>query len=285
MLRVWLEGAGASGWRGTGVPDEYVPILFSPAPEPSENGEGSESGDNAERRLYTVAAHDADRDELVIDVVDHPGGLACAWAATARPGDRLRIGEPQATFAPPADATTLILAGDATALPAITRILEGLPAGTPAYAVIEVADEAERRSFATAADARVSWHYADPEAGATRLPVLVAAVPQPATEPADSASEPVSGPAYWWVAGEAAATRAVRRHLRHERGVPKGYWTVFGYWRHRAESWRRDHAGVERAAWDAVEAARRAGLTGEDLLDAYDDALDAGLADQPRHPD
>ena len=50
-----------------------------------------------------------------------------------------------------------LLIGDETALPAIARRLEELPAGRTVLAVIEIADAAERQTLQSAAEVEVIW--------------------------------------------------------------------------------------------------------------------------------
>src|SRR4051794_23652905 len=103
-------------------------------------------------RTYTVRAYRPDPAELDVDVVlhglddGHPGPAA-AWAAAALPGDALVVLGPDrpgsgrawaAEWAPPASARTLLLAGDETAAPAIASIVEALPSGRRAIALLEV---------------------------------------------------------------------------------------------------------------------------------------------------
>jgi len=60
------------------------------------------------------------------------------WASHAKPGDPAALWGPRTTYRRPADAETLLLVGDETAIPAIAAILESLPAGDHASVVIEV---------------------------------------------------------------------------------------------------------------------------------------------------
>ena len=85
---------------------------------------------------------------LVVDFVLHlePGasGPAAAWAATAAPGDTVGIIAPRAgeVFGgiewAPGGASRLLLAGDETAVPAISAILEQLPPDARGAAYLEV---------------------------------------------------------------------------------------------------------------------------------------------------
>jgi hypothetical protein len=86
------------------------------------------------------------------------------------------------------------------------------------------------------------------------------------------------GPGYLFVVGEAAATRAVRKHLRHERRMSTARYTVVGYWNLDAETLRARYAANQErfaAAWADAEAA---GGDDEEVQDRYERTLtEAGL--------
>jgi len=48
----------------------------------------------------------------------------------------------------------------------------------------------------------------------------------------EQADASVAGPLYAWVAGEAGAVMAIRRHLVRECGLDRRTITFMGYWRH-----------------------------------------------------
>lgn len=58
------------------------------------------------------------------------------------------------------------------------------------------------------------------------------------------------GAVFAWVAGEASAVRAVRRHLVGERGLDKRAVSFTGYWR---RDMTQDEAPTEQDVADAVE--------------------------------
>ncbi|MFE6051536.1 siderophore-interacting protein [Kitasatospora sp. NPDC056446] len=164
-----------------------------------------------------------------IDFVLHGDtGPAAAWALRAAPGDRLGMVGPSALYAPPvpfaeaaAAADWVLLAGDESALPALATLVGALPDGVRALAFVEVADEAERQPLDGPAGLDVHLLHRD---GAAPGTVLTGAV---------RAAELPTGVPFAWLAGEAGAVRALRRHLVEERGVPKPSVDFTGYWRHR----------------------------------------------------
>src|SRR4051812_31008678 len=96
-----------------------------------------EVGGETVRRDYTPRAFDRQRNELVIEFALHGHGPASEWARTAQVGQAAVIGGPRGSMVVPTDYDWHLLAGDASALPAIHRRLEELPASTRAVVLIE----------------------------------------------------------------------------------------------------------------------------------------------------
>ncbi|WP_425567545.1 siderophore-interacting protein [Nonomuraea dietziae] len=93
-------------------------------------------------------------------------GPAARWADSARPGDRIALFGPDAgygerhgglEFRPPADARRFLMAGDETAVPAITAILERLPDGCEGEALMEVPSQGDVLPCATRSGVTVTW--------------------------------------------------------------------------------------------------------------------------------
>lgn len=125
-------------------------------------------------RTYTVRAvrPDAGLGEVDIDFVLHGDGHsehdgpASRWVADIQTGAECVLIGPNARFegpasgiewAPPAEATTLVLAGDETAAPAITAILESLAPGTRAHGFIEVPDSGDALPVALPDGVQLTW--------------------------------------------------------------------------------------------------------------------------------
>ncbi|HEY0215623.1 MAG TPA: siderophore-interacting protein [Cellulomonas sp.] len=239
MVRVTFGGDDLDGFTSTGVGDEYVRLFF-PHPGASDVVMPFVSGDYWDYpegvepgpvRTYTIRDVPAPG-VLVIDFVVHEGGVAASWALAARPGDVLALNPPRGLYDPPADARWQLLLADATGLPALARVLELSDPAVRTRAVVQVADPAHRIDLAIPAGADVVWTVGGNGHGPCGLLDALRATTLP------------DGPGYVWFAGEARVQRAVRKHLRHERGLPGTAYKVVGYWTERAEQWTSTWEGL-----------------------------------------
>jgi NADPH-dependent ferric siderophore reductase len=172
-------------------------------------------------RNYTVRGLDPARAEVDVDFALHDDpGQATRWAAHAAPGDKTGFAGPRTHWDRDPDADWLLLAADDTGVPAALAILESLPAGHRAIAVLEVADDRERQTVDTPADVDVRWISRDgrPPGTTSLLPDAVRELELP------------SGRGQVWGAGESRAMRRVRDHVRRGRGIAKEAVSVLGYW-------------------------------------------------------
>ncbi|MEU3271060.1 siderophore-interacting protein [Saccharomonospora sp. NPDC006951] len=199
-------------------------------------------------RDYTPRRHDPRARELDLDVVMHGDGPASAWARDAKPGDELWIVGPKSSVVVPQDADWVLLAGDETALPAISRFLEERPVDAPVRAVITIEDDAARQPLPAREGDVLDWVIA-PAGDETALAEAVRAV------------QPPRGTPYVWAGAESRALLPVRRYVSREWGVPKSHVNITGYW-HRDDEHTPEGAGtstpkpvVSPVSWLAVRAA------------------------------
>ncbi|MEU1626478.1 siderophore-interacting protein [Streptomyces sp. NPDC020096] len=178
-------------------------------------------------RSYTVREQRREPQELDVDFAVHGDtGPASRWAQRARPGDRVTVLGPVVEdnggvdFRPPPGTDWVLITADETALPAVAGILDWLPPGTRAKVWIEVTHPADRQELPTAADADIVWLVRD-RARSDADPLLDAV----------RTAELPAGTPYAWIAGEAGAVRALRRHLVGERGFDRRAVKFTGYWR------------------------------------------------------
>ena len=165
-------------------------------------------------RDYTPRHYDAVANELTIEFALHGDGPAANWAANVKPGQRATIAGPRGSFIIPTDYEWHLFVGDETALPAITRRLEELPAGTKVIAILQAADPADKRAFKTVADVNVKW-----VASTFDLIAAVRGLTLPASE------------GYAWCAGEATAMATIRRVLVDEKGHDRHAIRAASYWK------------------------------------------------------
>jgi NADPH-dependent ferric siderophore reductase len=170
-------------------------------------------------RTFTPRRVDEEALELELQIVVHDGGAASDWVDGATPGDEAAVSGPGRGYVVDDDAPAFLLAGDETAIPAISQLLEELPADRPVEVVVEVARPEARLPLPPHPAATVRWCDLPPSAAPGDA--IVAAVREGQLAPE----------ARVWAAGEAAGVQRLRRHLFEERQVPRRHASVRGYWK------------------------------------------------------
>ncbi|WP_197517544.1 siderophore-interacting protein [Microbacterium karelineae] len=220
-------------------------------------------GERPPFRTYTTRAVRPEAREIDIDMVAHDvQGPASAWIERAGIGDEVLVLAPTVhaegvplgvDFVPPAQTDQLLLVGDETAAPAIAVILEQLPREATGIVVLEVPHERDAAylpphpGFRVYAAGRETSERHD---HLTRVVEAHAGVLCPDGRGADVEEVDVdrdvlwevprtakggaalkSAPMYAWIAGEASAVKALRRHLVRDVGVDRRAVAFMGYWR------------------------------------------------------
>ena len=189
----------------TGLPDEWVGLVV-----PGQ----------FQTRFYTVRRWV--EGEVTLDVVVHDAGLVTEWASGDCIGDAVVLTDPRGSFAPPDGSRWLRLVTDLTGLPATARICEW--AGTrPSPIPVEVWAELPEDvpgylPTAPGTGVDVTW-LSPPAQDESQLAQVVEEMPWP------------DEPGYFWMAGESAQMRAIRKHLSRELRLPSPSYNVTGYWR------------------------------------------------------
>jgi len=210
-------------------------------------------------RTYTLRQLRAAQGEVDVDFVLHgETGPASRWATRARPGDRVVLLAPDAECAessegwewkPPAGVGQVLLVADETALPAVAGILEELAAQVDpprVLALLEVAGEGGAIALKAPPTAELMWLPRGQAAyGQALVQAVQARLGASSVVAGDALDEidvdaqilweqsdaGVAGPFYAWVAGEAGAVMAIRRHLVRDCGLDRRALTFMGYWR------------------------------------------------------
>lgn len=170
------------------------------------------------RRDYTPRRFNPAGRELTIEFALHGPGAASDWARQAKPDQRAVVGGPRGSMIVPGDYDWHVLAGDASALPAIHRRLEELPAGVLALVLVQ-AGEADRRRFES--EARVQAQWVDSADDWLRA---LAELKLP------------SGEGFAWCAGEARVMSRAREILVQQHGLPRENTRVSAYWKQGASA-------------------------------------------------
>jgi NADPH-dependent ferric siderophore reductase len=227
MQRVTFGGAELRGFYSA-APDDHVKLFFPNhdgelvLPTPGANGIEFPAGcEPSPMRDYTPRHHDVARGELVIDFVLHSDGPAARWAEQAAPGQCIGAGGPRGSHVIASDFDHYVLVGDETALPAISRWLEEMPAGMRATALIEVPEAADRQVLFTHANVEIRWFERDAAHGES-------------LEHALHDLPAIEGDGFWWIATESGRARTMRQSLE-QRGVPKDWIKATGYWKAHAD--------------------------------------------------
>jgi NADPH-dependent ferric siderophore reductase len=219
MRRITLGGPQLAGFVSLGS-DDHIKLLFpqnaaeqAALDSPTFTLQGD--GPKPAMRDYTPRRFDLSINELDIDFVLHGDGPASTWAEQAKVGQHLHIGGPRGSMIVPDIFDSYLLIGDETAIPAIARRLEELPAGRKALVVIEIANAAERQALHSAAEVEVIWVIRDQDDLLETVQNLT----------------PPSGSLYSFVATESKLSRQLRRVLLDTHQVNEAFLKAAGYWR------------------------------------------------------
>ena len=207
MLRVTLGGEGMQAF-----PDDqagaYIKLIFPATAEQPQL-----------MRTYTVRAQR--EHEIDVDFVLHDdGGPASLWASNCQPGASILVGGPGPRKSLHEGPDWYLIAGDMTALPAISVNLESLPQDARGVAVLEILDEADIQPLQVPDGIELIW-LVNSHPGDESHP-LVERIRQIDWSP---------GRVQVWAACEFGSMRALRQFLREEREVARGDLYISSYWK------------------------------------------------------
>ncbi len=258
MVRIVLGGNGFDTFTPSEFTDSYVKILFIPSavdmaslrtPLSMDSFKKLPAQDQPTVRTYTVRRADAQTREIAIDFVTHGDhGIAGAWAGKAQPGERVYLMGPGGAYAPDPAADWHLLAGDESAIPAISAALEALPADAKGQVFIEVAGPDDELPLSAPGGVQVHWIYRGGRADL--VPEDHAGDHAPLIEAVKTAPW-LPGQVHVFIHGEAQAVmHNLRPYIRKERGVDAKWASISGYWRRgRTEEtfrqWKQELAKAE----------------------------------------
>lgn len=227
LVRVRARGTDLSAFRESPYTDRYVKITFvkpelglQPPYDLAALRETLAPEDLPVTRTYTV--REVAGDEIAIDFVVHGDeGLAGPWAARAQPGERMVVSSPGGGYAPDPGADWHLLAGDESALPAISAALEALDPGARGAAFLEVAGVADELPLTVPVGVEIVWLHRGDDVPAGTSPVLVDAV---------TAWTVPDGRGHVFAHGEREAMKALREVFFRAWGLDRAQVSFSGYW-------------------------------------------------------
>ena len=235
LIRIVFSDGDLESFEPTSFTDQYINGYFLPENAdylvPFDLDEARRLGDELRPRprRVTVRNWDGTNKHLTVDFVVHGrSGFAGPWAQRAQPGDRLQFKGPSGSYFPDPDVDWHLLAGDESALPAISASLESLSSDSKCTVFALVDSESHEIDIETEAQVELYWlHRAsamNPEN------VLLETV---------KSYEFQDGNFDVFVHGEAGEVRELRKYLLSECGVDPSS-SISPYWRrdHTDEAWR-----------------------------------------------
>lgn len=228
MVRIVAGGPGFEGYVNNDFVDRYVKIAFPQPgiayPEPLDLWTVRETMPREQwphTRTYTVRWVDEMAGELAIDFVIHgDDGLAGPWAAAAQPGDGLVITGPGGGYNPDPAADWYLFAGDESALPAISAVIESLPRHARGLAFLEVDNDADIQAIAAPDGVELRWLLRR-GAPAGTSEALVGAVRDAAWP---------EGRVQVFAHGERGYMKGLRNVFYAQRGLDRAQVSLSGYW-------------------------------------------------------
>jgi NADPH-dependent ferric siderophore reductase len=248
LVRITFGGLQLAGF-GPGWPAAHIKLFFPRAHQrvprlPSLSLEGRpvwpEPSESPAVRTYSLRGHDAERQTVQVDFVLHePGGPASEWAGQARPGMQIGIAGPGGPRPLLPRAPWLLMAGDLSALPAMSVLIEALDGDARGQVWIQLDDERDRQQLSAPPGVQLFWMIG-PAAGAA------------AELRASLGAQPLPDRAYFWLAGENAQVVALRDAILARDPAARGRMYAVPYWKRR-ENEEQYHAERHRVM-DELEA-------------------------------
>lgn len=235
LVRLTLSGPELDGFD-IGLPASSVRLLVpapaerasdhpgaEPAPSAIPTWNGNEfiaaDGSRPPIRTLTPVRFDPATNELDVEVVLHGDGPLSSWVAGRPLGDPTAVSGTGRGYTIDPDATSFLLAGDESAIPAMSVLLDALPANATVTVLVEAVAPIAQVVLGDHPGASVRW-------------VAAHATGRPGNALLDAITAlPLEADSRVWAAGEAAGVHRIRQHLFEERSIPRAHAVVRGYWK------------------------------------------------------
>ncbi|PCJ43402.1 MAG: NADPH-dependent ferric siderophore reductase [SAR86 cluster bacterium] len=176
------------------------------------------------KRSYTIRAFRSESLELDVDFVLHGenghAGPASEWASKVTIGDHVNLTGPGPVKRISTTEDWYFIAGDMTALPAISVNLEAMPRDAKGYAIIEIIEDADKQKFNSPEGIEIRWVInPHPELANSILPDALKVLPW------------LEGKPNVWLACEFSGMKQLRDYFKKENNVSKNEIYISSYWK------------------------------------------------------
>lgn len=219
MQRITLGGKALEGFP-LNFEGGYIKLMLNPSLERNQNTPPLEPSQLI-KRSFTIRHYDEEAQQLQLDFVSHgDSGPASTWANHCQIGDAISISGPGAVKLVDNNADWFFIAGDMTAIPAISVNLEQLPETAKGYAVIEVINEEDIITLESPEGIEFQWVInPQPDQANTLLADKVKTLKW------------LEGKPSVWAACEFETMRALRRYFKQEKKVARDNIYISSYWK------------------------------------------------------
>lgn len=223
-------------------PGAYVKLMFDFDNQPAVAV--PDTLNDVQLRTYTVRRFERESLTLTLDMALHghssESGPASHWAEQAQPGDQILVGGPGTTKGIADPDSFIIMAGDITALPAISSHLELLPDSATGKVVISIPHKDDRQTLMKPDGIEIIWH-----AEADTVSTLSDTVGQIILP---------DSPVCAWAACEFSDMRQLRKLFRQQWNLAHESIYISSYWRQgRSEDQHKVDKRNDQLAWEQTE--------------------------------
>ena len=171
-------------------------------------------------RTYTHRNINLERNEIVIDFVDHgDNGPASKWARDSKPGSKLGVMMRTEAKELYSEADWYLFVGDSTSIPAIAAVLETLPETAQGTCIIEVHGIEDEQILFTEADITFKWIHNPTPHLKCELSDAVKEIDIPEISK------------FGFVACEFSSVNAIRSYLREDKNFTQKELYAYSYWK------------------------------------------------------
>lgn len=209
-ISIVLEGEDLNNFKNAEIGDNNK--LLIPA---------SSADEAAIIRTYTLRKLDLEKQEMTIEFVAHgEEGPASSWAISAEVGDQLGVMMKKKDKKIFQLADWYLIAGDHTALPVMSVLLESMPETAVGEVLIEVYGSEDVIALKHPAGVNVVWLF-------NQTPGLGSSLP----EVFRWAKIPAEGSRFLFAAAESQAILEIQQLLRENPTLKRNEWKAYSYWK------------------------------------------------------